>query len=220
MNARAHHSGAFVAVEQTAGAASGLASCPSRRRYRSGRMSEDHPEIYRSAADRRRCRRRRAKARRRRDPHAARQFAGARCAARRAGVSQGRDLAAHRLVQVPRRLQQDFLDPAGQASAGGVVAYSSGNHAQGVAHAAAALRHAGGDRDAVGRAEGQARAHRGARRRGRALRPRHRGPRGDRPRHRAEARRGAGAAVRRSVGHRRAGHGGPRDLRGPGQRSA
>ena len=36
--------------------------------------------------------------------------------------------------------------------AGGVVAFSSGNHAQGVAHAAQLLRHAGGDRDAVGRA--------------------------------------------------------------------
>ena len=83
-----------------------------------------------------------------------------------------------------------------------------------------ALQHAGGDRDAVGRAEGQARAHRGARRRGRAVRPRHRGPRGDRPRHRAKARRGAGAAVRRSVRHRRAGHGGPRDLRGPGEARA
>ena len=80
-----------------------------------------------------------------------------------------------------------------------------------------ALQHAGGDRDAVGRAEGQARAHRGARRRGRAVRPRHRGPRGDRPRHRAKARRGAGAAVRRSVRHRRAGHRRPRDLRGPGE---
>ena len=69
--------------------------------------------------------------------------------------------------------------------AGGVVAYSSGNHAQGVAAAAQAPRHAGGDRDAVGRAAAQARAHRRARRRGRALRPRPRGPRRDRARHRA-----------------------------------
>ena len=43
-------------------------------------------------------------------------FAGARRAARRAGVPQGRDAAAHRLVQVPRRLQQDFADPAGEAA--------------------------------------------------------------------------------------------------------
>ena len=53
--------------------------------------------------------------------------------------------------------------------AAGVVAYSSGNHAQGVAAAAQAARHARHHRDAVRRAEGQARAHRGARRRGRAL---------------------------------------------------
>ena len=92
---------------------------------------------------------------------------------RRAGVSQGRDAAAHRLVQVPRRLQQDFARSRRNERAGGVVAYSSGNHAQGVAHAARALRHAGGDRHAARCAEGQARAHRGARRRGRALRPRH-----------------------------------------------
>ena len=114
----------------------------------------------------------RAKARGRRDPHAADQFAGARRAARRAGVPQGRDAAAHRLVQVPRRLQQDFLDPAGQARRrrrGLFVRQSrAGRGARG-----AALQHAGGDRDAVGRAEGQARAHRGARRRGRAVRPRH-----------------------------------------------
>ena len=53
--------------------------------------------------------------------------------------------------------------------AGGVVAYSSGNHAQGVAAAAQILGMRGGDRDAVGRAAAEARAHRRARRRGRAL---------------------------------------------------
>ena len=78
------------------------------------------------------------------------------------------------------------------------------------------LRHAGGDRDAVGCAAAQARAHRRARRRGRALRPRPRRPRRHRPRDRGEARRDAGAAVRRSDGHRRAGHRRPRDRGGPG----
>ena len=57
---------------------------------------------------------------------------------RRARVPQGRDAAAHRLVQVPRRLQQAVADSAGRR-AGGVVAYSSGNHAQGVAAAAQLL---------------------------------------------------------------------------------
>ena len=56
--------------------------------------------------------------------------------------------------------------------AGGVVAFSSGNHAQGVAARREAARHAGGHRDAVGRAAAEARAHRGVRRRGRALRSR------------------------------------------------
>ncbi len=48
--------------------------------------------------------------------HAAGDVAGARRAHRRARVSQGRDPAAHRLVQVPRRLQQDLLDPAGASA--------------------------------------------------------------------------------------------------------
>ena len=104
--------------------------------------------------------------------------------------------------------------------AGGVVAYSSGNHAQGVAHAAAACRHAGGDRDAVGRAAAQARAHRGARRRGRAVRPRPRGPRGDRPRASRDKR---GATLvppfDDPIDHRGAGHRRPRDRGGPGRRS-
>ena len=57
--------------------------------------------------------------------------------------------------------------------AAGVVAYSSGNHAQGVAAAAKLLGMPRDHRDAVRCAARQARAHRGARRRGRALRPRH-----------------------------------------------
>ena len=53
--------------------------------------------------------------------------------------------------------------------AAGVVAYSSGNHAQGVAAAAKLLGHARHHRDAVRRPAPEARAHRGARRRGRRL---------------------------------------------------
>ena len=41
----------------------------------------------------------------------------------------------------------------------GVVAFSSGNHAQGVAAAAQTVRHAGADRDAVGCAAPQDRGH-------------------------------------------------------------
>ncbi len=51
----------------------------------------------------------------------------------------------------------------------GVVAYSSGNHAQGVAAAAKLLGAARNHRDAERCAGGQAAAHRGARRRDRAL---------------------------------------------------
>ena len=63
-----------------------------------------------------------------------------------------------------------------------VVAYSSGNHAQGVAMAARAPGHAGHDRDAGRRAAHQARRHARARRRGDHLRPLRRRPRGHRPR--------------------------------------
>src|SRR5829696_7661165 len=66
--------------------------------------------------------------------------------------------------------------------AGGVVAFSSGNHAQGVA--------------------AEARAHRGVRRAGRAVRSRARGPRSDRAQPRGRARRDTGAALRRSDDHR------------------
>ena len=55
-------------------------------------------------ADRRRYRGRGQAACRRRGAHAADQCAGARRAARRARVPESRDAAAHRLVQVPRRL--------------------------------------------------------------------------------------------------------------------
>ena len=105
-------------------------------------------------------------------------------------------------------------------SANGVVAYSSGNHAQGVAHAAALCNmpavivmpsdapQAKRERTAALGAEvvlyDRDTEDRAAIARGIAQ----------------QARRRAGAAVRRSVRHRRAGHRRPRDLRGPGQRSA
>ena len=115
-------------------------------------------------------------------------------------------LAAHRLVQVPRRLQQDFLDPAGQARRrrGGlfvrqsragrgaaakllgmpatIVMPSDAPKAKRERTAALGAEVVLYDRDTEDRA---------------AI------ARDDR----AEARRDAGAAVRRSVDHRRAGHG-------------
>ena len=57
--------------------------------------------------------------------------------------------------------------------AAGVVAYSSGNHAQGVAHAAQLCGMPAVIVMPSDAPQGQARAHRGARRRGRALRSRH-----------------------------------------------
>ena len=53
---------------------------------------------------------------RRRAAHAADLLARARRRDRRARVPQGRDPAAHRLVQVPRRLQQALLDRAGASA--------------------------------------------------------------------------------------------------------
>ena len=99
-------------------------------------LRHGRPCRIRSAPDRRRRRCGRAEARRRRAAHAADQFAGARRAARRARVPQGRDAcsaparssSAAPTTSSPRSRQE--------RRAGGVVAYSSGNHAQGVAHAA------------------------------------------------------------------------------------
>ena len=88
----------------------------------------------------------------------------------------------------------------------GVVAFSSGNHAQAVALAARWLDDARDDRHAGRCAEGEARAHARIRRRGRALRPRARGSRGDRRADRRAARRRARAAVRSPAHHRGAGH--------------
>ena len=64
----------------------------------------------------------------------------------------------------------------------GVVAFSSGNHAQAISLAASAARHAGGDRHAARRARGEGRGDQGLRRQRRRLRPLPRGPRGDRQR--------------------------------------
>ena len=55
-------------------------------------------------------------------------------------------------VQVPRRLQRDVAPRLGRCGARGVLAFSSGNHAQAVALAARLLGTARRDRDAGGRA--------------------------------------------------------------------
>ena len=102
------------------------------------------------------------------------------------------------------------------ARAGGVVAFSSGNHAQGVAAAAKLRGLPRLDRDAERRTGGENRADEIARRRDRALRPRARGPRGNRPQARTRAQCDARAALRRPSRHRGPGNGRPRDLRGPG----
>ena len=53
--------------------------------------------------------------------------------------SQARKPAADRVVQTARRLQQDRLTVRRTSVSRGVITYSSGNHAQGVAYAARAL---------------------------------------------------------------------------------
>ena len=80
---------------------------------------------------------------------------------------------ADRRVQDPRRLRRRRVAPARRARRG-VITYSSGNHAQGVARAARLLGRAGGRRHAVRRAGDQARAGRGRRRRDRHRRDRQR----------------------------------------------
>ena len=82
----------------------GIAALPSA----DGAVSQYRPAHVR----RRRCRR--GAARGRCVAHAACDLAGARCAHRRARVPQGGDAPAHRLVQVPRRLQQALVDPDGE----------------------------------------------------------------------------------------------------------
>src|SRR5262245_46595990 len=145
-------------------------------------------------ADRRRRRCRGAAACGRCATHAAGDVAGARCAHGRARVPQGGNPAAHGLVQVPRRLQQALLHPAGgtRGRRGGVLL---GQSRAGGCGGGAPPRHAGGHRHAGGCAAPQARAYRGAGRRGRALRPRAGRPPGHRAGDRAEAPRRAGAAL-------------------------
>ena len=86
---------------------------------------------------------------RRRAPHADVDVADVQRAHRRAALLQVRELAAHGCVQVSRRLQSPCAAFAGRSGARGVVAYSSGNHAQGVALAAQLLGYSGDDRDAA-----------------------------------------------------------------------
>ena len=58
---------------------------------------------------------------------------------RRRGPPQGREPAAHRLLQDPRRLQPALAQLTPRSASRGVVASSAGNHAQGVALAATML---------------------------------------------------------------------------------
>ena len=90
--------------------------------------------------------------------------------------------------------------------ANGVVAFSSGNHAQGVALAARDARHSGDDRNAERRPRSQARRDARVRRRSRAVRARTLAPRRDRRRYRRRTRRDGRAAVRRSAHRRRRRH--------------
>ena len=110
----------------------------------------------------------RAATRRRRAPHAGRHVAHARRARRRPRPRQGGVLPARRRLQVPRRVQQDLVARRGRARSAASLAYSSGNHAQAVALAAALLGSRRDDRDARGRAGREARGDARLRRRGRA----------------------------------------------------
>ena len=89
------------------------------------------------------------------------------------GVLQVREPAAHGRLQVPRRLQRAGAARRRRARSRGVVAFSSGNHAQAVALAGRLLGIPHDHRDARRRARGEGRRHARLRRRGRALRPRH-----------------------------------------------
>ena len=132
-----------------------------------------------------------------------------------ARVPQGRDPAAHRLVQVPRRLQQAVLDPAERARRrrGGVLLRQS-------------CAGGGGGGEALGmpavivmpsdapRPKRERTAALGAEV---VLYDRAREDREAIARDIARApRRHAGSALRRSAGDRRPGHDRPRDRRGPG----
>ena len=117
-----------------------------------------------------------------------------------ARAREGGVLPARRRVQVPRRVQQDRLAPATTSRAHGVLAYSSGNHAQAVAIAARLLGTTRDHRHARGRAAGEARRDARLRRRDRHLRPLDREPRGDRraPRRGARRSRSCGRTTTRS----------------------
>ena len=71
-----------------------------------------------------------------------------------------------------RRLQQDLAQIPEDRRAGGVVACSFRQSCARRRRGGEAARHAGGDRDAEGCAEGEAQSHCGARRRGDPVRPR------------------------------------------------
>ena len=93
-----------------------------------------------------------------------------------------------------------------RSGAAGVVAFSSGNHAQAISLVGDAARHAGGDRHAARRAGRQGGGDEGLRWQRRRLRPLSRGPRGDRQAARRGTRHDARSALRPPRRHRRAGH--------------
>ena len=92
----------------------------------------------------------------------------------------------------------------------GVIAFSSGNHAQAIALSARLLRHARGHRDAEGCAADEDRCDARLRRGGGAVRPLHREPRSARRAARRGTRHDADPALRPSARDGRAGHRGAR----------
>ena len=125
--------------------------------------------------------------------------------ARRAHPRQGGMPAAHRLVQIPRRLQRAVAARSGEAPRRGrrlLLRQSCARRRRG----GAAPRHAGDDRDAGRCAGDQGREHALLRRRDRALRSLSREPRGNRAAHRRRPRRRDPAAVRRCPRDRRPRH--------------
>ena len=98
----------------------------------------------------------------------------------RASLAQMRMPADRRRVQAARRDQPPAAAWRPRSGSAGVVAFSSGNHARGVAIAAQRLGIRGDHRHARRRAAGEDRGHARRGRRNRLLRPPHRKPRGDR----------------------------------------
>ncbi len=165
--------------------------------------------------DLRRRSRRRAPARRPRPSHSPARGHAARSADRRTHPAQARNAAAHRIVQVPRR-----LEPAGATERSRARRRRRrifvGQPCPGSRRSCTASRHPRDDRDAVRCATREAAEHAGHGRRDRRVRPGSRKSRADRGQLAAERGRDAGAVVRRPGHHCGPGHGGPRNRRAGG----